>query len=75
MAVTGGHGRGGRNSGECNARGRPHTMLGAPGGSMNGAQTIWWLGRHGLVLDGDSVHGGRRGKGGAARQGTHRSGQ
>jgi hypothetical protein len=74
-AMTGGDGHGGRNSGECNARGQPHAMLGAPGGSMDGAQTIWWLGRLGLVLGDDGVHGGRRGKGGAARHGAHRSGQ
>jgi hypothetical protein len=71
-AVSGGDRR---NSGECNTRGRPHAMLGAPGGSMDGAQTIWWLGRHGLVLGGGGVNGGRRDKGGTARHGTHRSGQ
>jgi hypothetical protein len=74
--VTGGDGCGGRNSDECNARGRPHAMLGAPGGSMDGAQTIWWLGRLGLVLGGDDVHGGRHGEDGRlglarTRAGSH----
>jgi hypothetical protein len=71
--VTGGDGRGGRNSGECHARGGPHTTLGAPGSPMDGAQTIWWLGRHGLMLGGDGVHGGsaaRVGRLGMARTRT-----
>jgi hypothetical protein len=47
MAATGGDGRGGRNSGECDARVEPQAMLGAPRGPMDGARVIWWLGRHG----------------------------
>jgi hypothetical protein len=45
--ATGGDGRGGRNSGECNALVEPQAMLGAPRGLMDGARVIWWLGRHG----------------------------
>jgi hypothetical protein len=45
--VTSGDGRGGRNSGECDARCEPHAMQGTPGGPMDGARVIWWLGRHG----------------------------
>jgi hypothetical protein len=42
-----GDGRGGRNSSECDARGEPHAMLGAPRGPMDGARVIWWLRHHG----------------------------
>jgi hypothetical protein len=45
-AAHGGDGRGGRNSGECGARGEPHAMLGAPRGPTDGTRGIWWLGRH-----------------------------
>jgi hypothetical protein len=56
--VTGWDGRGGRNSGECNAWGGPHVRLGPLRGPMDVAQTVWWPGRHGLMLGGAGVHGG-----------------
>jgi hypothetical protein len=45
-AAHDGDGRGGCNYGECDARGEPQVMLGAPRGPMDGTRVIWWLGRH-----------------------------
>jgi hypothetical protein len=66
--ATDGDSRGGRNSGECNARVGQQATLGAPRGPMDGARVI----AVGLMLGGGGVHGGRHGNGGAARHDVHK---